>query len=49
LVADTITGDRAANLNPSLALAAINSEDSLTYHTYCNTGPPFLKSYPKDP
>jgi hypothetical protein len=38
----TITGDRAA-------LTAFSSEGSFTCHTYWNTGPPFLRSYPKDP
>jgi hypothetical protein len=45
----TITGDRAANLNLCLALTAFSSEGSFTYHTYCDTGSPFLRSYPKDP
>jgi hypothetical protein len=41
----TITGDRAANLDLFLALAAFSSEGSFTCHTYCDTG----RSYPKDP
>jgi hypothetical protein len=45
----TIVGDRAANLDLCLALTALSSEGSFTSHTYCDTGPPFLKSYPKDP
>ena len=40
--------DRAANLDLCLALTTFNSEDSFTCHTYCDTGPPFLRSYPKD-
>jgi hypothetical protein len=43
-----ITGDRAANLDLCLALTAFSSEGSFTCHTYCDTGPPFLRSYPKD-
>jgi hypothetical protein len=42
----TITGDRAANLDLCLALTAFSSEGSFTCHTYCDTGPPFLRSYP---
>jgi hypothetical protein len=49
LVAVTITGDRTANLDMCLALTAFSSESSFTCHTYCDTGPPFLRSYPKDP
>jgi hypothetical protein len=45
----TIAGDRAANLDLCLVLTAFSSEDSFTCHTYCDTGPPFLRSYPKDP
>jgi hypothetical protein len=45
----TITGDRAANVDLCLALTAFSSEGSFTCHTYCDTGPPFLRSYPKDP
>jgi hypothetical protein len=41
----TIAGDRAANLDLCLALTAFSSEGSFT----CHTGPPFLRSYPKDP
>jgi hypothetical protein len=36
-------------LNRCLVLTAFSSEDSFTRHTYCDTGPPFLRSYPKDP
>jgi hypothetical protein len=46
LVTINITGDRAANLDLCLAFS---SEGCFTYHTYCNIGPPFLRSYPKDP
>jgi hypothetical protein len=45
----TITGDKAANLDLCLALAAFSSEGSFTCHTYCDTGPSFLRPYPKDP
>jgi hypothetical protein len=45
----TIAGDRAANLDLCLALTAFSSEGSFTCHTYCDTGSPFLRSYPKDP
>jgi hypothetical protein len=45
----TITDDRAANLDLCFALTAFSSEDSFTCHTYCDTGPPFLRKYPKDP
>jgi hypothetical protein len=34
---------------PCLTLTAFSSEGSFTCHTYCDTGPPFLRSYPKDP
>jgi hypothetical protein len=44
----TITGERAANLDLCLALTAFGSEGSFTCHTYCNMGPLFLRSYPKD-
>jgi hypothetical protein len=44
----TIAGNRAANLDLCLALTAFSSEGSFTCHTYCDTGPPFLRSYPKD-
>jgi hypothetical protein len=40
----TIAGDRAANLDLCLALTAFSSEGSFTCHTYCDTGPPFLRS-----
>jgi hypothetical protein len=45
----TITGDGAANLDLCIALTAFSSEGSFTCHTYCDTRPPFLRSYPKDP
>jgi hypothetical protein len=45
----TSTSDRAANLDLCLALTAFSSEGSFTCYTYCDTGPPFLRSYPKDP
>jgi hypothetical protein len=45
----TISGDRATNLDLWLALTAFSSEGSFTCHTYCDTGTPFLRSYPKDP
>jgi hypothetical protein len=45
----TITGDRAANFDLCLALTTFRREGSFTCHTYCDTGPPFLRSYPKDP
>ena len=41
----TITGDGAANLDLCLALTAFSSEGSFTCHTYCDTGPPFLRLY----
>jgi hypothetical protein len=51
LAAVTIAGDRAANLDLCLALTAFSSEGSFTCHTYCDTGPLFLRSYMylKDP
>jgi hypothetical protein len=33
----------------SFALTAFSSEGSFTCHTYCDTGPLFLRFYPKDP
>jgi hypothetical protein len=45
----TITGDRAANFDLCVAVTAFSSEGSFTCHTYCDTGPLFLRSYPKDP
>jgi hypothetical protein len=44
----TIIGDGAENLDLCLALTAFNSEGSSTCHTNCDTGPPFLRLYPKD-
>jgi hypothetical protein len=32
-----------------LALTAFSSESSFTCHTYCDMGPPFLRSYPERP
>jgi hypothetical protein len=49
LVTVTIAGDRAANLDLFLALTAFSSEGSFTCHSSCDTGPPILRSYPKDP
>jgi hypothetical protein len=51
LVTISITGERAANLDLKvcLALTSFSSEGSFTCHTYCDTGPPFLRPYPKDP
>jgi hypothetical protein len=40
----TITGDGAANLDLCFELTAFSSEGSFTCHTYCDTGPPFLRS-----
>jgi hypothetical protein len=49
LVAITIAGDKAANIDLCLlALTVFSSEGSFTCHTYCDTGPPFSRSYPKD-
>jgi hypothetical protein len=45
----TITGDTVANLDLCLALTAFSSESLFTCHTYCDTGPSFLRSYPNDP
>jgi hypothetical protein len=45
----TITGDGATNLDLCLALTAFSREGYFTCHTYCDTGPPFLRSYPKGP
>jgi hypothetical protein len=42
-------GDRAANLDLCLVPMAFRSTSSFTCHTYCDTGPPFLRSYPKNP
>jgi hypothetical protein len=49
LASVTITGDRTANLDLCLALTVFSIEGSFTCHTYCDTGPLFLRSYPKDP
>jgi hypothetical protein len=45
----TNTGDGAANLDRCLAFTAFRSEAYFTCNTYCDTGPPFLRSYLKDP
>jgi hypothetical protein len=45
----TIIDDNVANLGLCLALTVFSSEDSFTCHTYCDTGPPSWRSYPKDP
>jgi hypothetical protein len=45
----TITGDEVANLDLCLALTAFSNEGPFTCHTYCDTGPLFLMSYPKHP
>jgi hypothetical protein len=42
----TITGDRTANLDLCLALAAFKSEGTYSCHTYCNTGPRFRWYHP---
>jgi hypothetical protein len=39
----------AANLDLCFALTAFSSEGSFTCHTYCDTGPRFLRSCLKDP
>jgi hypothetical protein len=41
--------DRAAYLNLCLALTAFSSVYSFMCYTYCDTGPPFIRSYRKDP
>jgi hypothetical protein len=48
LAAVTITGDRAAYLDPCLALMAFSSGGSFTYHTCCDTGLQFILCHPKD-
>jgi hypothetical protein len=48
MAAVTITGDRTANLDLCLALMAFSREGSFTCHTYCDTGPRFIQSLPKD-
>jgi hypothetical protein len=49
LAAVTITADRATNLDLYLLLTAFSKERSFTWNTFCDTGPPFWRSYPKDP
>jgi hypothetical protein len=48
VVAVTIAGDKAANLDLCFAPTAFGSDGSCTCYTYRDMGPPFLKSYPKD-
>jgi hypothetical protein len=43
LAAVNITGDRAANLNLCLALMALSSKGSFSCHTFCDTGPRFVR------
>jgi hypothetical protein len=43
------TSYRAENLDPCLALTAFSSGSFFMGHTFCDTGPPFLIAYPKDP
>jgi hypothetical protein len=45
----TITSERAVNLDLCLAFTVSWSEGSFTCHTYCDKGPPFLRSYPTEP
>ena len=40
---------QGCKFRPMLSTTAYSSEGSLSCHTYCDTGPPFLRSYPKDP
>jgi hypothetical protein len=44
LAAVAISSDKAENLDVCLVLMAFRSESSFTCHTYCDTGPPFLRS-----
>jgi hypothetical protein len=44
----TITGDGTANLDLSVALMAFSSEGCSSCHTYCDTGPWFIRSHLKD-
>jgi hypothetical protein len=48
LAAITIAGDRATNLDLWLVHMATSSDGSFSRHTYCNTGPQFMRSYAKD-
>jgi hypothetical protein len=45
-----MTGDKAANLDlhVCLALMAFSSAASFSCHTYCDTGPRFIRSHSKD-
>jgi hypothetical protein len=45
----TITSDRAAKLDQCLALVAFTSDGSFSCHTYCDTGPRFIRSPMADP
>jgi hypothetical protein len=44
----TIPGDRAANFGLCSALRLLSREGSLSCHTYCDIGPRFIRSHPKD-
>jgi hypothetical protein len=44
----TITSGRAANLDLCLALMNFSKEGSFSCHSYCDIGPRFMKSHPKD-
>jgi hypothetical protein len=48
LAAVTITGDRAANLDLCSTLMTFSSEGSFMCHIYCDMGPQFIWSHPKD-
>jgi hypothetical protein len=48
LTAVTITGVRAANVDLWVALMVFSSEGSFSCHTYCNTGPRFIRFYPNN-
>jgi hypothetical protein len=41
-------GDVSIYLDLCIALSAFSSEGSFTCHTYCDTGHPYLRSYPRD-
>jgi hypothetical protein len=47
-MAVTIAGDRVANLGLSRRSGPLSREGSLSCHTYCDTGPRFIPSHPKD-
>jgi hypothetical protein len=42
------SNDRATNLDLCFALKAFSSEGSFSCHTYCDTGPQFTWSHPKE-